>query len=429
MNIRALQQRKAKASQNLRALLDAAGENEFSAEQQTQYDALKAEVDKLDGLIAREAEALEIERSVGGGNADRVTYGEGRMTDRAEADGSRGFATFGEFARAVVMASGFNGRRDERLTFEAAAPSTFGNESTGTDGGFAIPPDFSRDIWKLALGEESLLPRTANTEVGGNSMIFPKDESTPWGGTGVQAYWQVEATQGAQSNFKIGTSAMVLHKLMALCPVTNELIEDGFAFGSYLSPLIAERITWKVNEAILFGDGVGKPLGCLNAASKAMIVQAKETGQATLTLDPKNLSKMVSRLLVGEMGQAFWLATPDVLPALESLTLGQYPIYLPNNTIAGGSYGTLKGRPLMLSEHAEAFSSQSDISLLSLRGYRTLTKAAGVQTDTSMHLFFDSDAMAFRVRFRLNGAPILSAPVTPPKSNTTRSHFVTLAAR
>jgi hypothetical protein len=83
----------------------------------------------------------------------------------------------------------------------------------------------------------------------------------------------------------------------------------------------------------------------------------------------------------------------------------------------------------MLSEHAAAFSSQSDLSLLSLRGYRTITKAAGVQTDTSMHLFFDADAMAMRVRFRMNGAPIMSAPVTPPKSSNTRSHFVTLQAR
>jgi hypothetical protein len=54
-----------------------------------------------------------------------------------------------------------------------------------------------------------------------------------------------------------------------------------------------------------------------------------------------------------------------------------------------------------------------------------------MQTATSMHLYFDADATAFRVTFRMNGAPILSAPVTPPsgKSSTQRSHFVTLAAR
>ncbi|MDE2441950.1 MAG: phage major capsid protein, partial [Betaproteobacteria bacterium] len=159
------------------------------------------------------------------------------------------------------------------------------------------------------------------------------------------------------------------------------------------------------------------------------IVQAKEAGQTTGTLDPKNLTKMVQRLLVGELKNAIWLATPDILSPLEALTVGQYPIYLPNQNLAESPYGQLKGRPLVLSEHAAAFSSQSDISLLSLKGYRTITKTNGVQTDTSMHLYFDADATAFRIRFRMNGMPILSAPVTPPKSGNTRSHFVTLQAR
>ena len=111
------------------------------------------------------------------------------------------------------------------------------------------------------------------------------------------------------------------------------------------------------------------------------------------------------------------------------MTVGNYPVYLPNNTMEGAPYGMLKGRPLLLSEHANAFSSKGDINLVSLNGYRTITKAGGIQTATSMHLFFDADATAFKVTFRLNGSPILSKPVTPPKSSNTRSHFVAMGAR
>ena len=133
--------------------------------------------------------------------------------------------------------------------------------------------------------------------------------------------------------------------------------------------------------------------------------------------------------MVGELKSAIWISTPDLLPQLEAMTVGQFPVYLPNTNLAESPYGMLKGRPLVLSEHASAFSSQGDLSLVSLRGYRTITKAGGIQTDTSMHLYFDADATAMRIRFRINGAPILSAPVTPPKSGNTRSHFVTLGAR
>jgi hypothetical protein len=96
------------------------------------------------------------------------------------------------------------------------------------------------------------------------------------------------------------------------------------------------------------------------------------------------------------------LGQPDILPVLEGLTVGNIPIFLPPATGIRESYdGTLNGRPLILSEHAAAFSSQGDLSLLALNGYRTITKAGGIETATSMHLYFDANATAFRFIFRL----------------------------
>lgn len=423
--LRELKTRKATLVQQASALTATAADRDFTEEEATQFSGLRAQIEGVNRQIEAEEFLVEQQRSVDlPGNILSVH-------DNREDDDTRGFRAAGEFFRAVGQA-GLGRGVDPRLSIGAAAPTTFSNESAGSDGGFAIPPQFSRDLWRLSLGEESLLPLTENTEIQGNSMIFPKDESTPWGGSGVQMYWQAEAAAAQQTKPLIGTQAMVLHKLMGLVPITNELIEDGFAIGSYLSPLLADRITWKTNEAILFGTGAGQPLGCLTNAGQAgspAIVQAKEAGQATQTLDPKNITKMVQRLLVGELKRSIWIGTPDILSPLESLTVGQYPVYLPNTNLAESPYGMLKGRPLVLSEHAAAFSSQSDLSLVSLKGYRTITKAQGIQTDTSMHLFFDADAAAFRIRFRLNGMPILSAPVVPPKSGNTRSHFVTLQAR
>lgn len=424
--LRALLDKKAKQVAEARGITTKAeGEGrDLSAEEQTQFDGIMAEVNLTNAAIDRERNLIAQEAQLG---ISAVTNFQ--VSDNIEADARRGFQSFGEFASAVAQASINPDRKDQRL---AAAPTTFGNESSGADGGYAVPPQYSTDIWRLSLGEDSLVPYTQNTEVTGNSMIFPKDETTPWGGTGVQAYWQAEAAAVNQSKFQLGTEALVLHKLMAMVPVTNELIADSSAIGSYLSQVAPERITYKTNEAILFGDGAGKPFGALTNAGNAnapAVIQAKDVGQATNTVSNTNLSGMVSRLLVGQLKNAIWLATPDLLPALEAMTLGNYPIFLPNNNLSESSYGMLKGRPLLLTEHAAAFSSQGDINLLSLKGYRTITKAGGLETATSMHLFFDADATAFRFIFRINGKPILSKPVTPPKSTVTRSHFVSLAAR
>lgn len=421
-HIRALKAKKAEALKQANQL---AAIEDQTPEQAAEVAAL---IEQINGLNAKIEQAEFLAAQDAGLNAaggvvipasSHIT-----ATDNQAADPTRGFRSFGEFARATARAQLGYGT-DQRLN--AAAPGTVSNESGGADGGFAIPPQFSTELWRLSLGEDSLIPLTQNTEISGNSMLFPKDETTPWGGSGVQVYWQNEAAAGTGSKLQIGSQALVLHKLMALVPVTNELIDDGVAIGSYLADVAPERITYKANEAILFGDGVGKPRGAL--ASPATVVQAKDAAQATNTISSTNISNMVSRLLVGQMKNAIWVATPDLLPFMEALTLGQYPIFLPNQNLSGNSYGLLKGRPLMLSEHAAAFSSQGDLNLLSLKGYRTITKAGGIQTATSMHLYFDADATAFRFTFRLNGEPIQSKPVTPPKSSNTRSYFVTLQAR
>lgn len=433
MSKRLLQQQKAAVIGKAAALnstAEAAG-RDLTAEETVQYDAYMAEARGYDARIARAEELAAADVNAGVDVADSARMS---VTENIEKDPRRGFASAGEYFKAVrgaAIAASTGGAVDKRLLIGAAAPGTYNNEGSGADGGFVIPPQFSTDIWRLSLGDGSLIPMTANTEVSGNSMMFPKDETTPWGGAGVQAYWKGEATAGNTSKAVLGTDMLRLKELMVLVPVTNELMEDAPALGSYLSPLASDHIQWKANEAILFGLGGGQPAGCLN--SNSLVVVAKETGQPTLSIVQPNISKMRSRLKTGELRNAIWIGNPDILPALEGLTVGQLPIFLPPGTgIREGGYdGMLNGRPLILSEHAAAFSAQSDLSLISLSGYRTITKAAGIETATSMHLYFDANATAFRFIFRMDGQPIMQAPITPPtgKSTNTRSYFVTLGAR
>jgi HK97 family phage major capsid protein len=182
-----------------------------------------------------------------------------------------------------------------------------------TDGGFLIPPDFSSEIWQLSLGEDSLLPMTDNTPVSGNGMAFPKDETTPWGTNGVRAYWQGEASAGTATKPVLGQETLRLKKLMALVAITDELLQDTTALGGYLPKKVATSIRWKTNEAILYGAGNAQPFGAM--ASGAVVTIAKESGQATLTLLPMNLAKMIAALPPGSYANAVWLMNNDVLPS------------------------------------------------------------------------------------------------------------------
>jgi len=446
--IRALQAQKAAAIDKMKALAATlvGAKTDYTPEEEAQYAAAKAEAAAASRNIDRQTELEAMEAGLvrpspmngaGATNAPNAAVtipanANITVTENVLADPRRGFKTKGDFFQSVRSAHS-GGRVDPRLAFQASAPGTTMNESSGADGGFAIPPEFSSEIWRISVQTEgSLLPLTENTEVSSNSMAFPKDEKAPWDPTGAQAYWKGEGSAAATTKPSLGIDLLRLKELMVLIPVTNELLEDAPALGGYLTGLAADRIQWKTNEAILFGPGGQQPLGCMNANAGALIIQPKTNAQATGTLTQANISGMRSRLKTGELKNAVWVGNPDILAQLEGMTVGQIPIFLPPGTgIHAGFDGTLNGRPLILSEHANTIGQQSDISLLSLKGYRTITKAAGVETATSMHLYFDANATAFRFIFRMDGQPITQAPIPAPagKGSQTRSYFVTLAAR
>ena len=435
-HLRELQARKASLVKDARALTDiaAAEQRDMNEEEVSAFEVLKSKIEATSSAIDREAaliaEEAQMAHTAHLPNASVIT-----VVNNAETDPKHGFKSVGEFLKTVCQAQKHGSSLDERLligsTRGAAVPTSFGSEGSAQDGGFLVPPQFAQEIFQLSLGEDSLLPMTDNVEITGNTMAFPKDETTPWGSNGIRAYWQGEATPAVNTKPVLGLSTLRLKKLMALVPVTDELLDDTNALSTYLPDKIATSIRWKTNESILFGSGTGVPVGCMSNATTVTV--AKETGQATQTLLAQNLAKMISRLPPASFAKAVWIVNNDVLPALFTLTLGNYPIYLPMGLNVGGiqvsPYGTLLGRPVFVSQHANSFSGAGDVLLADLSYYQTITKAGGLQTATSMHLYFDADLTAFRTTFRMDGQSKIAAPIAPAKGNATMSPFVQLGAR
>jgi len=457
--VRNLQAQQATAIDGMQRLAAILGERDHTPEEKAQYETFKASAASLKDRIgvAMEAEAagaglapVDPSAQAGSPAAGAPGRGEGAVTlpagsrietqENIDGDPQRGFRSMGEFLMAIRGAA-VNVRTgqgmDRRLVAlyrgepQAAAPSTYGNEGSGADGGFLVPPTYSTNIFKLSLEEQALLPMTDGMPIEGNAMSLPKDETTPWGSNGVRAYWQAEASAGQQTKPIFGRADFRLKKLLALVPITDELLADATALGAYFEPAAARSIRWKTDEALCFGTGAGVPLGAF--ASPALIVVPKDSGQASNTLSTTNLANMIARLPAGSYGNSVWMLNNDVLPALFTLTLGNYPIYLPAGSpvgaLQGSPYGTLLGRPIVVTQHAKSFSSQGDVMLADWRQYQSVTKAGGIQTATSMHLYFDADAMAFRSTFRVDGAPKMTAPISPANGSNTLSPFVVLQAR
>lgn len=349
---------------------------------------------------------------------------------RSADTGKWGFRNEAEYLRAVMHASAKGGQMDPRLI--ANAPTTYGQEGVGADGGFAVPPDFRTQIVSKVLGEDSLISRTDQMTTSSNSITIPRDETTPWQTTGgIQTYWESEAGQKTQSKPALTELTVKANKLVALVPLTDELLEDAPSMAQYVGRKAPEKMDFAINNAILNGTGVGQPLGILNSAGT--VVVAAESGQAADTIRHLNINNMWGRLAASAKRNAVWVMNSDVEAQLGTLsfrdgTSTPVPIYIPPGGLSGSPYGTLMGRPVITSEACPAIGDQGDIMVGDFSQYLSVTKG-GVRQDVSIHLWFDYDVTAFRFVMRVGGQPWWNSPIARTGAQSSRGFFVTLAAR
>lgn len=345
--------------------------------------------------------------------------------------GKWGFRSEAEFYSAVLKSSGKGAVADPRLI--ANAPTTYGSEGVGADGGFAVPPDFRTQIVRKVLGEDSLLGRTDQMTTSSNAITVPTDETTPWQTSGgIQAYWESEGGQKTQSKPALTEKTVKANKIIALVPMTDELLQDAPAMAAYVSSRAPEKIDFKVNDAIINGTGVGMPLGILNSGS--LVTVAPESGQAPDSLMFENVNNMWTRMYAPSRRNAVWLMNSDVegmLPYLKFIDQGNgnaVPVYLPPNGAADAPFGRLYGRPIISSEAMPALGDAGDIVLADMSQYMSVVKAGGIRQDVSIHLFFDYDITTFRFVLRVGGQPWWNIPIERLHGNS-RSPFVALGAR
>lgn len=350
-------------------------------------------------------------------------------SDEPDPETTGGFKDFGEFALAVMQANPHvGGARDERLQFMADVPgSTTVNTGSGAEGGFLIPVEYSSRIREYMFGEDSLLPLCSVDTIGGNSMVFPLDETTPWGTSGVRAFWEGEGSNIQRSNLSTQTRSMRLKKLAALVPVTEEMRQDSNVLSTRVPRQAGRAIGWKTSDAIINGSGAGTMLGIRNALNTALITHTKETSQTADTIVAANATKMFARST--RPGGLTWTINPDAWNQLPLMTIGDQPVWLPSRDMQRTPGGMLLGRPVIMTDTMQTLGDAGDFCAIDFAAYEIITKAGGVQTATSMHLWFDYDMVAFRATYRIDGMPAFRNAITPPYSSVTRSPYVQLGAR
>lgn len=346
--------------------------------------------------------------------------------DKTE-EGKEGFKSMGEFLSGLKGMAG--GQVTPKLAkwIEKSGPSVAMGESTGQMGGVMVPPAYLAQMAQYDnLDGVDLLAQTDSLPMAGNSVTMPTNEETPWNG-GVQAYWTSELQTISQVAPKSGSVTLVLNDLTCIVPMSNNLMDDAPAASTLALRKIAQTLRWKQNDAIINGGGAGMPLGVLN--SPARYVVPKTTGQAAATISFANLVQMDARRLPGQ--EYAWFITPQGREQLGMMTLPGGLAPAAYNMLMGYSdkqFPSILSHPIVDMQELPALGQEGDIMLVNMRGYLSGTKQT--QMATSIHMFFDTNATAFRAVARMDGKPWATKPVVSAKNPDFKmSQFIVLGAR
>ena len=395
-----------------------------------------ADAGKLDELtqlnvkiseVNNQIKAVEDLRTASGEQAEPEANGDAKPQDDKKATP---FNSLGEQMRAVMLAA--KGTPDNRLSAVNEAQGI--NTGSGADGAFAIQEDFAGVILETAATTGDILSRVDSYTSGAssNSVRFMSCDETDVSESvygGVQAFWASEAATVNASKPKFFETKIDLDKLMAFIYITDEAMEDMPFMSGLMNNAMALAANRLLEGSVVDGDGVGKPLGILNAPN--LVTVAKESSQ-TDKLTFKNIARMYGRILPRCKTNAVWLMHPDLAEELPFLNLpigtGGVPVYLPPTGAAATPYATLYGKPIIETDHMAAIGEKGDIGLFDLKEYMLLRKGT-VKQDMSIHVEFLTAQNCFRLQLRAGGAPKGKSAVKLKHSSVLRSPFVVLEAR
>ncbi|ADK13438.1 Phage capsid family protein [Clostridium ljungdahlii DSM 13528] len=400
----------------------------MTEEEQKLYDSLEVEIKNLEKTIEAEDKLKEREK-LNKTPINEPIYAKPKDTNEKKWKGG-----MGEFLQAVAKASSPVGIMDNRLIYQNSASGL--NESVSSEGGFMLENDFIQDMFDVMMSESQVANRIRMIPIGANTnrlRTLGIDETSRANGSrwgGVQAYWIAEAETVTKSKPKFREIDMALQKLLALCYVTDDLLQDATALEAIVKQAYADEMSFKIDDAIINGSGVGMPLGVLN--SDALVTVAKEKDQAVGTIKYENILKMWSSVPARLRANAVWYINQEIEPQLYTMALnigtGGAPVFLPSGGASSSQYSTLLNRPIIPIEQCSVLGKKGDIILADPTQYIGIDKKAPT-ADVSIHVRFLYDEQVFRFIYKFNGAPYRNKPITPYKGANALSPFVTLGDR
>lgn len=302
-------------------------------------------------------------------------------------------------------------------------------ESTGASGGYLVPEEYSSEILRVAL-ENSVVRQSGARIIPMKSNIIKLPAynmaSNASGSLfgGVATYWGKENGSLTEGQPEFKQVKLEGNKLYAYTEDPNELEMDAITnMSGLLSDMFGEALAFEEDYAFINGDGVGKPVGLINAPAT---VSFSRGTASTIFFD--DVVTMVSRFK-GNIQRARFFINQSAMPQIHKMidVNGNYIWNVGgNSTVQTAPAGTLLGIPIVVTEKCPALGTTGDIILADC-GFYLVGEREGLRIDQSKDFKFQNDQMAYRAIKRIDGRVWLDTAITPRAGGSTLSPFVVLS--
>ena len=320
-------------------------------------------------------------------------------------------------------------------------------ESSGVTGGYTIPPQFVNKIMTYAIEQALVQPRASKQPLTARTVQVPSLDIVTKNGAGnsnllggVIANWTAEAATRTETEPQFRMTTLTAWELSFYTVASNTLLMDNaVGLDSFLTQLFAAAIAWYTDFAYFQGNGVGKPMGILNAAAN-LAVNRKDTGHFRI----QDVAAMLGKLywmLSGDRSGIAWVIHQSVIPDLFSMSdytgstagtgrlvfqpINQGVQEAPGQSAGVQSFGYLGGYPVLITEKVPALGGLGDVNLIHFPSY-LLGERMELEIATSPHVKFLNNQMVWRGVFRGDGQPWLQGAITLADGTQTVSPFISL---
>jgi len=360
----------------------------FTAEEQTKYDAMNADVDSLKARMdrvqeqnqrTREAEDLKLEKR-------RKEHGEPKPDNPKE-----------RVARAF---EGYLRHGDDRdLRAELRASTDPQNITTDADGAYTVPDEWYNQLVRSREAANIMRPLATVIQSSTGQMNIPKEDTT-----GV-ASWTAESGAITVDKEDYTTANMVAHKMARIIKITSELLNDSmFNFVALLTERIGRSMGVLEEAAFIVGDNSSKPNGIFTAATTGVTA----AGATTITAD--EIIDLKHSVTAEYRGDAKFMMADATLKLIRQLKDGNSQ-YLWQPGLQADVPDRLLGNPVVTSENCPAATTGLDSILYGWIGGYWIADRVGMSIVRLDEIYAVNDQVGFRGTARTDGELIDTSAV------------------